>query len=134
APDGRRAGERVRRPRVQRGSMEVEGRVAVVTGAAIGTGRAIALALAAAGARVVASGIDEKGGHGTVAHAPERMSFVRADVTVPDDVERLIGAAKPQILVNNAGGGGHIPPHFPEATPEQWRGMLDLNLVGPMLA
>jgi hypothetical protein len=31
----------------------------------------------------------------------------------------LIASTEPQILVNNAGGGGHIPPHFPEATPEE---------------
>jgi NAD(P)-dependent dehydrogenase (short-subunit alcohol dehydrogenase family) len=114
--------------------MDVDGRVAVVTGASIGTGRAIALALAAAGADVVASDIDEEGGMETVVRASGRMSFVRADMTVADDVRRLIDAAKPQILVNNAGGGGHIPPHFPTASPEQWGATLDLNLRGPMLA
>ena len=40
----------------------------------------------------------------------------------------------PTILVNNAGGGGHIEPHFPDATPAQWGSTLDLNLRGPMLA
>jgi NAD(P)-dependent dehydrogenase (short-subunit alcohol dehydrogenase family) len=114
--------------------MEIEGRVAVVTGAAVGTGRAIALALAAAGADVVASDVDEEVGMETVTEAEGRMWFVRADMTVPDDVRRLIASAGPQILVNNAGGGGHIPPHFPEATPEQWGATLELNLHGPMLA
>ena len=109
--------------------MEIEGRVAVVTG-----GRAIALALAAAGADVVASDVDEEGGMETVTQAEGRMSFVRADITVPDDVRRLITSAGPQILINNAGGGGHIPPHFPEATPKQWGATLELNLHGPMLA
>ena len=46
----------------------------------------------------------------------------------------LIEGARPSILVNNAGGGGHIPPHFPEATFEEWGALLDLNLRGPMLA
>jgi NAD(P)-dependent dehydrogenase (short-subunit alcohol dehydrogenase family) len=114
--------------------MEIEGRAAVVTGAAVGTGRAIALALAAAGADVVGSDIDDEGGMQTVAEADGRMSFLRADMTVPDEVRRLITSTKPQILVNNAGGGGHIPPHFPEATAEQWGATLDLNLRGPMLA
>jgi NAD(P)-dependent dehydrogenase (short-subunit alcohol dehydrogenase family) len=114
--------------------VEIEGRIAVVTGAGVGTGRAIARALAAAGAEVVASDIDEEEGMQTVADADGQMSFVRADMTVPDDVRRLITSSEPQILVNNAGGGGHIPPHFPEATPEQWGATLDLNLRGPMLA
>jgi NAD(P)-dependent dehydrogenase (short-subunit alcohol dehydrogenase family) len=114
--------------------MEIAGRVAVVTGAAVGTGRAIALALAEAGAEVVASDIDEDGGRETVARAGGSARFVRADMTVAGDIRRLIGASEPAILVNNAGGGGHIPPHFPEATPEQWRATLDLNLRGPMLA
>jgi len=46
-----------------------------------------------------------------------------------DGIRRLIETAEPQILVNNAGGGGHIPPHFPDATPEQWSVTLYLNLV-----
>lgn len=44
------------------------------------------------------------------------------------------GLGGPQILVNNAGGGGHIEPHFPDAEPEQWQSTLDLNLRGAMLA
>jgi NAD(P)-dependent dehydrogenase (short-subunit alcohol dehydrogenase family) len=119
---------------LQRGSMEIESRVAVVTGAAVGTGRAIALALAAAGADLVASDVDEERGLQTVAEADGRASFVGADMTIPGDVRRLIGSSKPQILVNNAGGGGHLSPHFPEATAEQWGATLDLNLRGPMLA
>ena len=46
---------------------------------------------------------------------------------------RLAGAG-PHVLVNNAGGGGHVPPHFPDAEPAQWGATLDLNLRGPMLA
>jgi NAD(P)-dependent dehydrogenase (short-subunit alcohol dehydrogenase family) len=115
-------------------SMEIEGRVAVVTGAAVGSGRAIALALSAAGAEVVAADIDERQGRRTVAEADGKMSFQRADMTVPEDVHRPIASSQPQILVNNAGGGGHIPPHFPDASPEKWGATLDLNLRAPMLA
>ena len=114
--------------------MDIAGRVAVVTGAAVGTGRAIALALAEAGAVVVAADIDEEGGRATVAQAGGSARFVRADMTVADDVRALIRSSAPSILVNNAGGGGHIPPHFPKATPEQWGATLELNLRGPMLA
>jgi NAD(P)-dependent dehydrogenase (short-subunit alcohol dehydrogenase family) len=114
--------------------MDIADRSAVVTGAGIGTGRAIALALAAAGANVVVSDIDEEGGRQTAVECGDRARFVHADLTVADDVRRLIESAEPTILVNNAGGGGHIPPHFPDASPAQWGATLDLNLRAPMLA
>ena len=60
--------------------------------------------------------------------------FVKADLTVADELRRLIDEAAPTILVNNAGGGGHIPPHFPDATPDEWGATLDLNLHAPILA
>jgi NAD(P)-dependent dehydrogenase (short-subunit alcohol dehydrogenase family) len=114
--------------------MELRGRVAVVTGAAAGTGRAIAEALSHAGARVIVADVDEEKGAETAAAVGG--TFVRADVTDPDDVRAMVAAAGDDLalLVNNAGGGGHIPPHFPEATLEQWSATLDLNLRGPMLA
>ena len=114
--------------------MDIAGRTAVVTGAGIGTGRAIALALAAEGAEVVVSDIDERGGNETVAMCEGRARFLPADLTSADDIRGLIDSAEPTILVNNAGGGGHIPPHFPDADPEQWGATLDLNLRAPMLA
>ena len=46
--------------------------------------------------------------------------------------ERELGGL--HILVNNAGGGGHVEPHFPDAEPDQWRATLELNLGGAMLA
>ncbi|HEY1275121.1 MAG TPA: SDR family NAD(P)-dependent oxidoreductase [Thermoleophilaceae bacterium] len=79
--------------------MELPGRIAVVTGAAVHTGRAIARRLAHEGTVVVAA-----------------------------------AAPGPHILVNNAGGGGHIEPHFPDATPAEWTALLDLNLRSAMLA
>jgi NAD(P)-dependent dehydrogenase (short-subunit alcohol dehydrogenase family) len=114
--------------------MNIAGRRAVVTGGGIGTGRAIALALAAAGAEVVVSDIDDAGGEQTAADCGGRARFVHADLLVVEDVRRLIELAEPTILVNNAGGGGHIPPHFPLAAPAQWGATLDLNLRAPMLA
>jgi NAD(P)-dependent dehydrogenase (short-subunit alcohol dehydrogenase family) len=114
--------------------MDIAGRRALVTGAGIGTGRAIALALAAAGADLVVSDIDEEGGKQTALECGDSARFAHADLTVPDDVRRLVGSVEPTILVNNAGGGGHIPPHFPEASPAQWGAILDLNLRVPMLA
>jgi NAD(P)-dependent dehydrogenase (short-subunit alcohol dehydrogenase family) len=112
--------------------MEIRGRTAVVTGAAAGTGRAIAQRLATEGAIVVIADIDREGGERAAREIGGR--FVRADMRSPEDVEALIAAAEPQILVNNAGGGGHVPPHFPQAEPDSWGATLDLNLRGPMLA
>ena len=83
--------------------MEIAGAVAVVTGAAAGAGREIALRLAREAAVVVVADVDAAGG----------------------------GL---RILVNNAGGGGHVEPHFPQAAPEDWGATLDLNLRGAMLA
>jgi NAD(P)-dependent dehydrogenase (short-subunit alcohol dehydrogenase family) len=114
--------------------VQIAGQVAVVTGAGVGTGRAIALALAQAGAAVVASDIDERSARETVAACGGRARCVPADLTVADDVRRLIEFAQPTILVNNAGGGGHIPPHFPDALASEWCATVHLNLLAPMLA
>jgi NAD(P)-dependent dehydrogenase (short-subunit alcohol dehydrogenase family) len=113
--------------------MELRGRAALVTGAAAGTGKAIAEALARAGARVIVADVDEPAGVATAAAVGG--TFVRADVTDPDDVRAMVAAANDLcLLVNNAGGGGHVAPHFPEASFEQWSATLDLNLRGAMLA
>lgn len=109
--------------------MEIAGRVAIVTGAAAGTGRAIARRLAAEGAQVVVSDVDAAGGEAAAREVGGR--FVLADVRVEDHL-RALAACEPAILVNNAGGGGHVEPHFPDAGPDDWGATLDLNLRGPM--
>jgi NAD(P)-dependent dehydrogenase (short-subunit alcohol dehydrogenase family) len=96
--------------------MEIGGRTALVTGAAAGTGRAIARRLLAEGADVVVADV-----------VPSDVGrFVRADVTELDP-ELFAGV---DILVNNA-GGGHQPPNFPAPG---WEVKLELNLRAPMLA
>jgi NAD(P)-dependent dehydrogenase (short-subunit alcohol dehydrogenase family) len=118
--------------------MQLEGRVAHVTGAAAGIGRAIALRLARAGAAVAVSDVDASGAAETVANieaAGGRAAFFRADVSFEDDVVAMIGGTEEafgglDLLVNNAGGAPE--PYFPEAEPAHWMRQVAVNLLGAM--
>ncbi|HEX5617106.1 MAG TPA: SDR family NAD(P)-dependent oxidoreductase [Solirubrobacteraceae bacterium] len=120
--------------------MQLDGRVAVVTGGGAETGRAIALRLAAGGALVVVADRDLAAAEGTVAAIEQQSGHaaaIAADVTDDADVRRMIDFAGrdgggPHVLVNNAGGWGEA--NYLEATPEQWSATLSLNLRAPMLA
>jgi NAD(P)-dependent dehydrogenase (short-subunit alcohol dehydrogenase family) len=122
--------------------VDLDGKTAVVTGAAAGTGRAIAQRLGREGVAVVIADIDLEQGKQTVRYLQAeggRATFVRADVRIGDDLHNLMEVAERtyqglDILVNNAGGGGHVEPHYPAASPLQWGATLDLNLRGAMLA
>ncbi|MEU4606492.1 SDR family NAD(P)-dependent oxidoreductase [Kribbella sp. NPDC023972] len=112
--------------------MRIDGKLAVVTGAAVGIGRAIAQRLAAEGAEVVVADVDSDGGRETCHSIGSGARFVRVDLRDDDAVVDLM-ACQPQILVNNAGGGPSLQPCFPEASVERWSASLDLNLRAPML-
>jgi NAD(P)-dependent dehydrogenase (short-subunit alcohol dehydrogenase family) len=107
--------------------------LAIVTGAAAGTGLALARRLAAEGAQVVLADVDEEAAREAAAGIGGAR-VARADMTEPADVERLLADAEGlRVLVNNA--GGWMPgPQFPDAPFERWSRALDLNLRGPMLA
>lgn len=113
--------------------MRIDGKLAVVTGAAVGTGRAIARRLAAEGATVVLADIDADGGEETRALIGPRARFVRTDLRDDREVAALLSCG-PQILVNNAGGGPQLRPCFPAADVARWTASLELNLRAPMLA
>ncbi len=111
-------------------------RIAVVTGASRGLGRAIAVALAAAGARVACVGRDIEKLDETARLCGAGALIVPADVTQEDDVARLaahvaehLGPAS--ILVNNAGVNLRKP--LTEFTLDEWRWVLDSNLTSAFL-
>ena len=113
----------------------LEGKVAIVTGAASGIGLAIARDFASHGVRVTLSDIDIEGGQAAAAELAGAR-FQAADMTKSADIERLVAdtiAAEGQvdILVNNA-GIQYVAPitEFPEA---KWRQIIELMLTAPFL-
>lgn len=119
---------------------KLTGRVAVVTGAAGGIGRATALALAQAGARVVVSDMQLEAGEAAAAlirTAGGQAVFVACDVSEPAQVDRLIEQTVEEygalhILVNNAGiSGGSSLAH--EMDIELWDRVMAVNVRGPFL-
>ena len=118
---------------------DLEGQVAVVTGAGRGIGRGVALALVQAGAKVAAlartqSEIEE------IAALIKKSGVAQAfavDVTDASGVccamEKVEAALGPiDVLINNAGQLGRIGP-FVDSDPGEWWHVLDVNLRGPML-
>ena len=112
--------------------MRFAGKIAVVTGAASGIGKAAGVKLAGEGAHVFAADIDEAGGRTLAEQSNGRISFVRCDVTRPGDIQALMteAAAKDggiDILFNNAAAGGDRAP-IDEISPEGWDRTMDLVL------
>ena len=115
----------------------LENKVALVTGAASGIGRAIAYQYAAEGAQVVVSDINDDGGLETLERIRARGGraiFVRADTSKPADGEALVAAAVKEfgalhIATNNAGIGGPSAP-VGEYPIEGWDKVIAINLSG----
>jgi NAD(P)-dependent dehydrogenase (short-subunit alcohol dehydrogenase family) len=117
-----------------------QGRVAVVTGAGSGVGRAASLALLAEGYSVVLAGRRADALAETLALAGDRSSHGLAtptDVTEPKSVAALFAATQQKfgrldLLFNNA--GGNVPStNFGDLTWDQWRHVMKVNLDGAFL-
>jgi NAD(P)-dependent dehydrogenase (short-subunit alcohol dehydrogenase family) len=120
--------------------MEDRSRVALVTGAASGIGRASALAFAAAGAAVAVSDVDEEGGRQTaalIAGEGGRARFISADISAEPQVSALIEQTVSHFggldsAHNNAGIGG--PPALVADYPrDAWDQVVSINLTGTWL-
>ena len=131
-------------------AVDLRERVAIVTGGGRGIGRAIALGYARAGADVVISaarsGAEAEAVAAEGAGLPGRIEPIQADVTIEDDVERLVESAlslrgRIDVLVNNAARGMRFvnerfmtePKPFWEADPAAWRMVMETNTVGVFL-
>jgi NAD(P)-dependent dehydrogenase (short-subunit alcohol dehydrogenase family) len=111
--------------------LRLKDKVAIVTGAASGIGRATAQLFAAGGAHVLAADLNEP-------EPAENIVGVRCDAGNEDDVQHLIRSAVARfggldIFFANAGVSGGVAGIF-EQSVEDWQQILQINLIGPFLA
>ena len=118
--------------------MRLQNRVALVTGAAMGIGKAIAQLFAQEGARVVAADVNQAAAQTEheIREAGGECLFVRTDISREPEVEALIQAGTDRfgtidVLLNVAGIAHEAPAH--QLKLEDWHRILDVNLVGTFL-
>jgi len=112
-----------------------DGRIVVVTGAAVGIGRATAAAFGSAGAKVYLLDVDDAGAEAAAGIGDSE--FLRCDLTSEDEVKATVeaidsGSGRIDVLVNNAGGFPAVK-DLEETSLEEWRRILDVNLTSVFL-
>jgi NAD(P)-dependent dehydrogenase (short-subunit alcohol dehydrogenase family) len=119
----------------------LKGKVAIITGAGSGMGRATAIKFAKEGAKVVVADLNEKGGAETVetikSNGGEAV-FVKVDVSKSEDCQKMVDTAVKNfgmlnVLYNNAA----LPQkekRFTDCTNDEWDAIMNVNLRGPFMA
>jgi NAD(P)-dependent dehydrogenase (short-subunit alcohol dehydrogenase family) len=117
--------------------MDASGKVAIVTGAGSGIGRAVSLALRRAGYAVVLAGRRQEPLQETAREAADKTLVVPTDISDPAAVKALFAKTKEafgrlDLLFNNAGIGAPAVP-LEELPYEAWKAVVDINLNGAFL-
>lgn len=121
--------------------MKLQGKVAVVTGAGSGMGKAIATLYAQEGAKVIVADINQTSVDAVVAEIKENggdATGVTVNVAKKEEVEKMIQTATStygslDVLVNNAGIMDNFTP-VGDVSDELWERLIGINLTGPFLA
>ena len=120
-------------------SSDIDGSIALVTGAAGGIGRAISARLAAAGVALALVDLDGAAAEGLLVELGAKGMAIAADVSAPEDITAAVRQVTDRlgpldILVNNAGISGVGPPKPAVDTPlEEWETTLAVNVTAPFL-
>lgn len=120
--------------------MRLKNKIAIITGAGSGIGRAIALAFSKEEAKVVIADLSEEGGQETVEQIKKqggKAIFIKTNVSKSGDINKMVETClnnfgRIDILVNNAGIHGACNLH--EMPEQDWERIIDVNLKGVFLS